>query len=1084
MPNTVSASKILPPQLVVTKVDELCDGGGIINCSLSDPTPGGTVIFRVYLLPNTTSPIAELTANGQVTGLDAGTYQVVAIETVNGNATTLPAQNVTIENHIEPLDFEISHTDEHCGDGTMTINVTSGYAVDFLLFDGPETTTLPHPLNFFGDLEDGTYIVHAIDACGNIKAHSYTVPHNEAPFSVGSMGFLPELPACDQITLTHPVTIDDMEDDDLLFPLTFIYTVYPPDGSAPITVTYTEVTGNPDNFPAAHTVPFWYDQLYFYDLQVIDKCGQSHGWNHAPIDLSLFAALSPELGDCGQFFFSISPSVFVAPYFINFTEVPAGFNPTDFNPGHPGPFTSLQTYYGTTSNTVPMGNYAGTLTDACGHTVSFEQDIQPNEFPPQFTPYPQPGCLSTTSDLQIQTISYEIDHVVVTGAPPEFTETLPYTIPAVPNQQGPNEIWLFDLPAGTYYFTIYDTCGIAHEEEYTINPSSIFNLPSSSTFADCEEGFGGIRIRGGNSTILTSVVITSAPAAYTETLPQDVSIHIGASGIFSMEHLPPGDYGFHLINGCGNEYDEVYPVIGYETQATIDVTKHCAAFDVYLSDVSNATAPNFWLQKLNETTGQWMHPNTGAIYVEGTTLGTTNAIQLTNGINNINQLFLGHFRIVKTFQAYQNGEIGPGSTKVCIIPLQEFDNTGEVRIIDIIKLTCDGALASVKVIADGVEPFHFKIIEKNGQPFVIDNGSNDTFIDLEPAVYKFSVEHFCGQAVVKIVDIATLPSQIAAVQPTIPLIECDSDDNDGKADFDLSQFDATIIGSQNASDFTLTYHATEADANSGANALPQPYYSATATLYARLKLNSGDCYDVVTVEVIVNPYPVLQMQLRYPICPDSSRTITADSGMDSYSWSTGANTQSITVTQAGTYTLTVTKDYQGITCTGVYQIEVFPLVAPTIHHVEYQDWTDHDNTLIIHTNEPDTGDFLYSIDGGVTFQSSNTFNGLLPGIYQVMVKDLGDCGHDDEEAHLLMYPRFFTPNGDGYNDYWKVKFDELEPGIQTYIFDRYGKLITGFPVGGRWDGTYNDKELPSTDYWFVVIRQDGREMRGHFSMKR
>nr|WP_223845506.1 T9SS type B sorting domain-containing protein [Flavobacterium selenitireducens] len=83
-----------------------------------------------------------------------------------------------------------------------------------------------------------------------------------------------------------------------------------------------------------------------------------------------------------------------------------------------------------------------------------------------------------------------------------------------------------------------------------------------------------------------------------------------------------------------------------------------------------------------------------------------------------------------------------------------------------------------------------------------------------------------------------------------------------------------------------------------------------------------------------------------------------------------------------------------------------------------------------------------------------------------------------------MYPRFFTPNADGYNDYWKVKFDEYEPGIQTYIFDRYGKLITGFPVGGRWDGTLNGKLLPSTDYWFLVVRQDGKEMRGHFAMKR
>ncbi|HYD92771.1 MAG TPA: T9SS type B sorting domain-containing protein [Flavobacterium sp.] len=53
------------------------------------------------------------------------------------------------------------------------------------------------------------------------------------------------------------------------------------------------------------------------------------------------------------------------------------------------------------------------------------------------------------------------------------------------------------------------------------------------------------------------------------------------------------------------------------------------------------------------------------------------------------------------------------------------------------------------------------------------------------------------------------------------------------------------------------------------------------------------------------------------------------------------------------------------------------------------------------------------------------------------------------------------------------------------MFDRYGKLITGFgPNSPGWDGTLNGKKLPSTDYWFVVKRQNGKEYKGHFSMIR
>jgi gliding motility-associated-like protein len=83
-----------------------------------------------------------------------------------------------------------------------------------------------------------------------------------------------------------------------------------------------------------------------------------------------------------------------------------------------------------------------------------------------------------------------------------------------------------------------------------------------------------------------------------------------------------------------------------------------------------------------------------------------------------------------------------------------------------------------------------------------------------------------------------------------------------------------------------------------------------------------------------------------------------------------------------------------------------------------------------------------------------------------------------------MYPKFFTPNNDGYHDKWKVKFSEYEPGLIVKIFDRDGKLLKELGHEGAWDGTLNGQELPSTDYWFLVQRADGKEYRGHFTMKR
>jgi gliding motility-associated-like protein len=52
-----------------------------------------------------------------------------------------------------------------------------------------------------------------------------------------------------------------------------------------------------------------------------------------------------------------------------------------------------------------------------------------------------------------------------------------------------------------------------------------------------------------------------------------------------------------------------------------------------------------------------------------------------------------------------------------------------------------------------------------------------------------------------------------------------------------------------------------------------------------------------------------------------------------------------------------------------------------------------------------------------------------------------------------------------------------------FIYDRYGKLITKIIQSDGWDGTFNGNPLPSDDYWYTAKLQDGRETKGHFSLK-
>jgi gliding motility-associated-like protein len=122
---------------------------------------------------------------------------------------------------------------------------------------------------------------------------------------------------------------------------------------------------------------------------------------------------------------------------------------------------------------------------------------------------------------------------------------------------------------------------------------------------------------------------------------------------------------------------------------------------------------------------------------------------------------------------------------------------------------------------------------------------------------------------------------------------------------------------------------------------------------------------------------------------------------------------------------------------------------------------------------------------GVHYQDSNAFGGLGSGEFTVYVKDKNGCGISQGSVFLLSYPSFFTPNGDGFNDVWTIKDSYTDPDLTISIFDRYGKLIKIISgVDLSWNGTLNGAMLPSTDYWFVAKRGNGKTVKGHFSLKR
>lgn len=255
-----------------------------------------------------------------------------------------------------------------------------------------------------------------------------------------------------------------------------------------------------------------------------------------------------------------------------------------------------------------------------------------------------------------------------------------------------------------------------------------------------------------------------------------------------------------------------------------------------------------------------------------------------------------------------------------------------------------------------------------------------------------------------------------------------------------------------------------------------PFLNTSTTFYA--EAISDYCPSSTRIPVVVRVFqkPELEADDLIAICDGS--TIILDSGVSGqqYLWSTGQTSSAISVHVPGVYSVRVT-NVNG--CFSDRTFTVLTQYAPIIQSVVVTG-----TQLQIFTQN--SGEFEYSIDG-VNFQDSPIFYVNGSPIQEIVVQEKNHCGEDriPFEAGIEI-PSFFTPNNDGYNDFWTVKGLIFYPGANLQIFNRHGKLLKHIDTKTLfWDGTYLSKPMPSDDYWYRLDLNNGQEiLRGHFTLKR
>lgn len=350
------------------------------------------------------------------------------------------------------------------------------------------------------------------------------------------------------------------------------------------------------------------------------------------------------------------------------------------------------------------------------------------------------------------------------------------------------------------------------------------------------------------------------------------------------------------------------------------------------------------------------------------------------------------------------------------------------------------------------------------------------------------------------------------------ILECDdyidANDlaNDGFDYFDLTPAINDILGlfSQNQN-LIVSFYENESDALSEQNAITNSSnfrntISNNQVLFVRIDSNiNNECLGLKQcVNLRVNSIPNIELGNDFVLCIDpisaqGSQNINATpqvSGNYSYEWmpantnldAFGNQSPIYTITQSGNYSVTVKNN--STLCENTDNINVTlssepesvsatlltPLFSPGLSTIE---------AIAV----GGFGTYEYSIDNGLNWQLSPVFSGIDNGSHFILVRDIGRCDTlQTQRINTVTYPVFFTPNGDGINDFWNISGLMSSYDAKIFIFDRYGKLLKElFTNFQGWDGTFNGQPLPATDYWFKVEYTQNnirKEFKSHFALLR
>lgn len=210
------------------------------------------------------------------------------------------------------------------------------------------------------------------------------------------------------------------------------------------------------------------------------------------------------------------------------------------------------------------------------------------------------------------------------------------------------------------------------------------------------------------------------------------------------------------------------------------------------------------------------------------------------------------------------------------------------------------------------------------------------------------------------------------------------------------------------------------------------------------------------------------------LCPGETVTLVGSEGFESYAWSTGETTATLTVAEAGIYSITVTTT-DG--CSLTKDIEVKDVPNPEARIEASSERVSLGDTLQLKASGGDI--YRWSPVTGLsdTTVANPIARPLVTTTYACTVTTNDGCSVTAEytvyvDRSLDVEPqKIFTPNYDGQNDTWLINKMELYPDCSMTLFNRQGVKIferKDYSNDNPWDGSSNGQLVPAGVYFYLI----------------